>query len=319
MYSQSVFGYISDTTVTFIHCSFLNLQVLDFESTSFYKFKVKVSDDGVPRFAAFTDVEVSVEDVNDLPPEFVFPVFSAILYLPTFPGTEVIRVSATDGDTLPLTNLTYSIVTHSLSPPLSQIFDISPTLGVITVKNASLLNEAVYYLAVFVSDGNFTDQATVAIDCKPLPVSDLKFSQARYNTSVLEGVSSASEIAEVRAVGYSIGETITYSIVTPSDFFVISKSTGVVSTLPGREFDRETLDRYEIVVQARDGGKATPRVAQSVVLVEVDDVNDNAPKFTEESYFFVVKKSVDVGAIVGKVEAHDSDIGNNGEIKYVIL
>ena len=292
------------------------MQALDFESTSFYKFKVKVSDDGVPSLAAFTDVEVFVEDVNDIPPVFVFPVFSAILYLPTFPGTEVIRVSATDGDTLPHTNLTYSIVVQSA--PLSQIFDISPTLGVISVKNASLLQEVVYYLTVSVSDGNFTDQATVDIDCKPLPVSDLKFSQARYNTSVLEGVSSASDIAEVRAVGYSIGETITYSIVTPSDFFVISESTGIVSTLPGREFDRETVDRYEIVVQARDG-KPTPRVAQSVVLVEVDDVNDNAPKFTEESYFFVVKKSVDIGATVGKVEAHDSDIGNNGEIKYVIL
>lgn len=277
-----------------------------------------MSDDGVPSLAAFTDVEVFVEDVNDLPPVFVSPVFSAIVYLPTFLGTEVIRVSATDGDTLPLTNLTYSIVTQSASTPLSQIFDISPTLGVITVKNVSLLHEAVYHVKVSVSDGNFTDQATVDIDCKPLPVSDLKFSQARYNTSVLEGLSTASAITEVRAVGYSIGETITYSIVTPSDFFVISESTGIVSTLPGRDFDRETVDRYEIVVQARDGGKPMPRVAQSVVLVDVDDVNDNAPKFTEESYFFVVKKSVDVGASVGKVEAHDSDIGNNGEIKYVI-
>ena len=295
------------------------MQALDFESTSFYKFKVKVSDDGEPSLAAFTDVEVFVEDVNDLPPVFVYPVFSAILYLPTFPGTEIIRVSATDGDTLPLTNLTYSIVSHSVSLPLSQIFDISPTLGVITVKNASLLYETVYYLTVSVSDGNFTDQATVDIDCKPLPISDLKFSQAKYNTSVLEGVISASDIAEVRAIGYSIGETITYSIVTPSDFFVISESTGVVSTLPGLEFDRETVDRYEVIVQARDSGKPTPRVAQSVVLVEVDDVNYNAPRFTEESYFFVVKKSVDVGATVGKVEAHDSDIGNNGEIKYVIL
>lgn len=292
--------------------------MLDFESTSSYKFKVKVSDDGVPSLAAFTDVEVSVEDVNDLPPEFVSPVFSAILYLPTFQGTEVVTVSATDGDSLPLTDLTYSIVTQPVSAPLSQIFDISPTLGVITVNNASVLYEGVFYLTVSVSDGNFTDQATVDIDCKPLPVSDLKFSQARYNTSVLEGPSTASDIAEVRAVGYSIGETITYSIVTPSDFFIISKSTGIVSTLAGREFDRETVDRYEIVVQARDGGNPMPRVAQSVVLVEVDDVNDNAPKFTEESYFFVVKKSVDVGASVGKVEAHDSDIGNNGEIKYVI-
>lgn len=294
-------------------------QELDFESVSSYKFKIKVSDDGVPSLAAFTDVEVFVQDVNDLPPVFVSPVFSAVVYLPTFPGTEVITVSATDGDTLPLTNLTYSIIMQSVSPPMSQIFDISPTLGVITVKNTSLLQEAVYHVKVAVSDENFTDEATVDIDCKPLPVSDLKFSQATYNASVLEGLSTASDIAELGAVGYSVGETISYSIVTPSDFFVISESTGIVSTLPGREFDRETVDRYEVVVQARDGGKPLPRVAQSVVRVTVDDVNDNEPKFTEESYFFVVQVSVDVGAFVGRVEAHDKDIGNNGAIRYVIV
>lgn len=278
-----------------------------------YKFKVKVSDDGEPSLSTFTDVEVFVQDVNDLRPVFVSVFFSAVVYLPSYPGTEVITISATDGDTLPLTTLTYSIVTES------QIFDVSPTLGVITVKNASLLQEAMYRLTVAVSDENFTDEATVDIDCKPLPVSDFKFSQAVYNTSVKEGLSTESDIAEVRAVGYSVGETITYSIVTPSDFFVISESTGIVSTLPGRLFDRETVDRYEVVVQARDGGKPFPRVAQSVVHVTVDDVNDNEPKFTEESYFFVVQVSVDVGAFVGRVEAHDKDIGNNSAVKYVIL
>lgn len=289
------------------------MQVLDFESVSSYRFKIKVSDDGAPSLAAFTDVEVSVQDVNDLSPVFTSPVFSAIVYLPTYPGTEVITVSATDGDTQALTNLTYSVVT----PPVTHIFDISPTRGVITVKNSSLLHQAVYHVQVAVSDQNFTDQATVDIDCKPLPVSDLKFSQTEYNASVIEGVSTAGDIADLRAVGYSVGDTITYSIVVPSDFFVISESTGIVSTLPGKQFDRETVDRYEVVVQARDGRKPSPRVAQSVLYVAVDDVNDNAPMFTEDLYFFVVQVSVDVGAFVGQVQAHDKDIGRNGAIKYV--
>ena len=293
----------------------LRFQVLDFESVSSYKFKIKVSDGGVPNLAAFTDVEVLVEDVNDLSPSFVSPVFSAVVFLPSFPGTEINKVSATDGDTQPLTNLTYSIVT----PPLAKIFDISPSLGVITVKNSSLLQEVVYHLKIAVSDGNFSDEATVDINCMPLPVSDLKFSQAVYNASVVEGISIEREIAEVRAVGYSVGETITYSVVTPSDFFVISESTGVVSTLPGKEFDREAVDRYKVVVKARDNRKPTPRVAQSVVVVMVDDVNDNKPMFTEESYFFVVQVSVDDGAFVGRVEARDKDIGSNGAIRYVNL
>ena len=279
---------------------------------SSYKFKVKVSDGGVPNLAAFTDVEVFVQDVNDLPPTFIAHTFGAVVFLPSFPGIEVVTVRATDGDTLPLTNLSYSIVT----PSLTKIFDISSARGVITVKNSSVLQEAVYHMKVSVSDGNFTDEATVDINCIPLPLSDLKFSQEIYNTSVVEGISTTSEITEVRAVGYSVGETITYSLVTPSDFFVISESTGVVSTLPGKEFDREAVDRYEVVVQARDDRKPSPRVAQSAVLVTVEDVNDNEPKFVEESYFFVVQVSADVGAFVGQVEAHDKDIGSNGAIRY---
>ena len=287
--------------------------MLDFELVSSYKFKVKVSDGGVPSLATFTDVEIFVQDMNDQPPAFTAPSFSAVVFLPTFPGTKVLKVSATDGDTLPLTNLTYSIVT----PSWADIFDISPTSGAITVKNSSGLQEAVYHVKLAVSDGNFTDEATVDISCMPLPLGDFKFSQSIYNASVVEGISTVSEIVEVRAVGYAVGETITYSIVTPSDF-VISQSTGVISTVPGKVFDREAVDRYEVVVQARDDGKPSPRVSQSIVAVTVDDVNDNEPMFTEESYFFVVQISVDIGASVGRVEARDKDIGTNAAIRYVV-
>lgn len=292
----------------------LEFQELDYESVSSYQFKIKVSDGGNPSLAAFTDVEVFVQDVNDLPPKFSLVKFSADLFLPTSAGAEVLKVSAIDGDALPLSNLTYSIET----PSLAELFDLSPTSGVITVKNSSLLTEAAYHMKVAVSDGNFTDETLVQISGKPLPVSDLKFSQAVYNASVVEGISIRSEIAEARAVGYSVGETVSYSFVTPSDLFVISESTGVVSTLPGKELDREAVDRYDIVVQARDNRKSSPRVAQSVVSVTVDDVNDNEPRFTEESYFFVVQMSADVGASVGSVEASDNDTSSNAAIRCVI-
>lgn len=292
---------------------FLHLKVFDFEMVSSYKFKVKVSDGGVPSFAAFVDIEVYIQDVNDIPPTFIAHTFSATVFIPTFPGAEVVKVSAVDGDSPALTNLSYSIVT----PHLEEKFSISPSLGIITVKNVSLVSEATYHMKVSVSDGNFTDETTVDVHCTPLPLSDLKFSQKIYRTSVLEGISTEREIATVRAVGYSVSEFVTYSIVTPSDVFLISESTGVVSTLPGKEFDREAVDQYEVVVQARDGRKPLPRVAQSVVHVTIEDANDNVPKFIEETYFFVVQVSADVKSSVGRVKALDEDIGSNGKVRYV--
>lgn len=280
-----------------------------------YKFKVRVSDGGDPSLSSFADVEISVEDVNDLPPKFISSSFSAAVYLPTPSGTEVLQVSASDGDTRLFANLTFSIMT----PSYFELFDISETSGVVTVKNASLLEEIVYQVEVQVSDGNFTDNVVLVISGKALPPSDLKFTRETYNTSVLEGISLASDIAEVRAVGYSVGEFVSYSIVTPSDLFVISESTGVVSTVPGKELDREAVDRYQIVVQVRDYQKPWPRVARSVLSVTVGDVNDNEPRFTEESYFFVVQKSVDLGFAVGSVVAVDEDAGANGQVRYAII
>lgn len=280
-----------------------------------YKFKVIVSDGGDPSLSSFADVEISVEDVNDLPPKFISSSFSAAVYLPAPSETEVLQVSASDGDTRLFANLTFSII----SPSHFERFDISETSGVVTVKNASLLEETVYQVEVQVSDGNFTDNAVLVISCKTLPPSDLKFTRVTYNTSVLEGISLASDIAEVRAVGYSVGEIVSYSIVTPSDLFVISESTGVVSTVPGKELDREAVDRYQIVVQVRDYQKPWPRVARSVLSVMVGDVNDNAPRFTEESYFFVVQKSVNLGFAVGSVVALDEDAGSNGQVRYAII
>ena len=195
--------------VTLMFFLFLYLKVFDFEMVSSYKFKVKVSDGGVPNFAAFVDIEVFIQDVNDIPPIFIAHTFSATVFIPTFPGAEVVKVSAVDGDSPALTNLSYSIVT----PHLEEKFSISPSLGIITVKNLSLVSEATYQMKVSVSDGNFTDETTVDVHCTPLPLSDLKFSQKIYSASVLEGVSTEREIATVRAVGYSVSEFVTYSIV----------------------------------------------------------------------------------------------------------
>lgn len=84
--------------------------MLDFELIFFYKFKVKVFDDGVLSFVVFIDVEVFVEDVNDFLFVFVFLVFYVILYLLIFLGIEIIRVSVIDGDILFFVNLIYFIV-----------------------------------------------------------------------------------------------------------------------------------------------------------------------------------------------------------------
>ena len=60
-----------------------------------------------------------------------------------------------------------------------------------------------------------------------------------------------------------------------------------------------------------------PEIAQTVLHVLVDDVNDNRPEFVGVPYFIVLQLGVRVDSKVGQVKAHDADIGTNGELRFV--
>lgn len=83
------------------------------------------------------------------------------------------------------------------------------------------------------------------------------------------------------------------------------------------QLDRETVDRYELVVEASDGG-TPPLKGRMTVNITILDVNDNPPLFTENAYSASVPENATVGTAVLKVSATDADAGENGEIEYSI-
>ncbi|PKK19791.1 protocadherin-16-like [Columba livia] len=79
--------------------------------------------------------------------------------------------------------------------------------------------------------------------------------------------------------------------------------------------DREKVSAYNITVTARDRGR--PTLSSSTVLVlEVSDVNDNAPVFEEAAYSAYVAENNAAGAPVLRVLARDADAGANGRVSY---
>ncbi|XP_060595474.1 protocadherin gamma-A11-like [Ruditapes philippinarum] len=79
--------------------------------------------------------------------------------------------------------------------------------------------------------------------------------------------------------------------------------------------DRESRDKYNVVIIAMDGGNPKKFGAVSVNIT-VTDANDNVPMFTQTSYNITVRENVTIGSTVLKVTAQDMDIGNNGQILY---
>ncbi|RMB96914.1 hypothetical protein DUI87_26985 [Hirundo rustica rustica] len=72
-----------------------------------------------------------------------------------------------------------------------------------------------------------------------------------------------------------------------------------------------------VTVTATDADEGLPALRSSAELVlEVSDVNDNAPVFEEAAYSAYVAENNAAGALVLRVQARDADAGANGRVSY---
>ena len=137
-----------------------------------------------------------------------------------------------------------------------------------------------------------------------------------YTVVVSEGVTVPSLLIDLNATDNdtSSNQAIAYSIVTgDTSTFSIDLLTGEISV--SESLDRESTPGYMLVVEAKDGG--TPaRSALATVHVIVADVNDNAPRFNEETYKSTVPEDFPVGRILPfiTIAITDADLGSNGNV-----
>ncbi|VDO44710.1 unnamed protein product [Haemonchus placei] len=108
----------------------------------------------------------------------------------------------------------------------------------------------------------------------------------------------------------AIDPSITYSIYGEgAELFAISEEGEFRSLVP---IDREEHDMFELTVRATDtGGKWVDCIGKVVVR----DINDNTPTFEHSEYLIEIDEEK---TLKQKLEAHDPDIGENGEIVYTL-
>lgn len=82
------------------------------------------------------------------------------------------------------------------------------------------------------------------------------------------------------------------------------------------KLDRELQASYSFMVLATDGGRYEVRSASVPVQINVLDVNDNRPVFERYPYIGQVPALIQPGQTLLKVQAHDADLGGNGEVVY---
>nr|XP_004611311.1 unnamed protein product [Sorex araneus] len=113
-----------------------------------------------------------------------------------------------------------------------------------------------------------------------------------------------------------------YEISPNSHFRVLTQNRSDGRKYPelvlDKELDREDEPEVRLTLKALDGG-TPPRFGTSKVLIEVVDINDNAPEFEQQLYNVHIPENRPIGSLVITVSASDLDSGVNGQISYTLF
>ena len=272
---------------------------LDYETKPTYSVTV-VANDGRAGHSRLMNVTVNLTNVNDNAPVFTEGSSTTRKALVRSPvntnfGSPVTATDA-DGDTL----------TYSLSGPETNLFtdpfSIDSTTGQLKVSRFLPFSlEA--SVTITASDGSFTGTTTVTITVgkNVAPV----FTDGSSTTrSIAENTKAAVNIGSPVSATDADEHTLTYSLGgTDAASFSID-STGQLQTKAA--LDYETKSSYSITITADDGNGGSASIN---VTVNLTNVNDNAPVFTESgSITRSISENATSGTNIGSpVSATDAD------------
>ncbi|KAJ8972931.1 hypothetical protein NQ317_011741 [Molorchus minor] len=302
---------------------------------------LRARDWGTP--SLFSDVPffVYVEDVNDHA-----PMFEHIYYNKSVPetvqgGTSLLQVKAYDLDgSAPNNRVVYRIQSGAADK-----FVIVPENGVISVARGASLDPDLtqprrthYSLTVVAIDGAPGEnqlQAAVTVNLTILDVNNKNpvffepgTAMVQENTPVGTVITriNAKDLDTTAKLIYSINPKICSArnergiLLKPTDFscadsFALEPNTGVLSI--AKQLDREIAENVQLGLIVEDKNSNTgPQMATATMTIEVEDVNDNSPKFRKPFYKFSVTENSKHGVVIGNVIADDLD--KNKTITYAL-
>ncbi|NXU56641.1 CAD23 protein, partial [Turnix velox] len=297
---------------------------LDYESTQRYTLTVIARDGGGEETTG--RVRINVLDVNDNIPTFQKEAYLGALRENEPSVTQVVRLRASDEDSPPNNQITYSIVQASA---FRDYFDItvSEGYGVISVNHPldyEQVDNGVIYLTVMAKDaGNPPLNSTVPVTIEVFDENDNPptFSKPSYVITIMEDIMAGATVLFLNATDMDRSreygqESIIYSLEGSSHFRINARSGEVTTT---SLLDREAKSEYILIVRAVDGGVGHhQKTGIAMVNITLLDINDNYPTWKDEPYFINLVEMTPPNSDVTTVVAIDPDLGENGTVIYSI-
>ncbi|XP_049441501.1 protocadherin gamma-A5-like isoform X16 [Epinephelus fuscoguttatus] len=170
---------------------------------------------------------------------------------------------------------------------------------------------------IAVDGGTPQRSGTVNIEITVLDANDNApvFNQSVYKATVMENAPRDTYVTTVNASDADFGSNriVTYYFSDPnsvlSDLFTVDEKSGIISIKGLIDYEKDK--KFELRIEAKDQGGLTD---SSKVIIEVTDVNDNAPTISVMSFTSPVSEDSPPGTTIGIINVKDLDSGDNGQV-----
>ncbi|XP_077166919.1 protocadherin beta-16-like isoform X6 [Paroedura picta] len=262
-------------------------------------------------------IEVEIEDVNDNSPQFSKKefLFEIPEQVPTYTRFPLEKAQDQDKGKNGVQNYTLSPNDHFVLDVQNHSAD-SKYVELVLQKQLDHEEETRLYLVLLAVDGGTpkrTGTANIVIDVLDANDNLPQFGDSVYKVKLKESTPRETIMTTVKATDRDLGSNadITYSFgQVPENVlrsFKLNKHTGELTVAGTIDYEEEK--NYEISIKATDGGGLS---AYCKVIVDVEDMNDNAPEVTVTSLTSPLSEDSPVDIVVALFHVTDQDSGDNG-------
>ncbi|XP_075571778.1 protocadherin gamma-B6-like [Pelecanus crispus] len=274
-------------------------------------------DGGDPVRSGTAQIKINVTDANDNPPVFTKEIYKVRLLENLPEGSLAFQVKATDGDEGTNAEITYSF--SDIANSARQLFTLDSRTGDVKLTGPLDYEEEKYYEASVEGKdgGGLSAHAKIHIDILDVNDNAPTLSLLPVLNPIPEDSVTGTVVAVINVRDRDSGDNgeLTCNIDSDLPFRLEPSSENIYKLIVDSALDREKVSAYNITIIARDRG--IPALSSRAALVlEVSDVNDNAPVFEEAAYSAYVAENNAAGAPVLRVRARDADAGANGRVSY---
>lgn len=297
---------------------------VDRELQSSYQMMLVATDGGMPPLSGSAGLTVLIDDVNDHCPVFTSKEIAVNLPKNASLNSIVVQVLATDEDYGENAEIHYTYSNRVLETS-QKLFHLSRKTGII--KLSSLINDeaTLQHKLTVLATGPGCAPAVVFITINVYevvtraPKLELRFIAEQKDEAVYlredYPLNAVFAILEVIDPDHTVIEPCYIAEETPFYLKPYDKSQIMYGVVVAKHLDYEREKYYDLTIIAKDG--FVRNLLHEITLrVNIEDVNDNDPRFTQSLFETSIRENNEPGAFVIKVSAADADGGQSGGISY---